>query len=190
MIETRTIGTAVLCACIAALTTASALAAECNDRIDAISPTVRFNFHGDGTVTDLRSGLRWQRCPVGYALDDNDTPDRVGDDRCVADGVGTFNWQAALQAAADLNGGGGLAGFTDWRVPNVKELASIVEYRCVDPAINSTVFPDTESVMYWSTTTINRIDSALGIDFEDGANAWSYKDVDGFAHPVRLVRGG
>lgn len=183
-------GTVFLCLWAAVLAASTAVAAECNDRMDVISPTARFTLHGDGTVTDVRTGLRWQRCPVGYTLNDNGTADRIGDDRCAADGVAAFNWQAALQAAADLNGGGGLAGFTDWRVPNVKELASIVEFRCFDPAINGVVFPDTESVMYWSTTTINRIDSALGIDFEDGANAWSYKDVDGFAHPVRLVRGG
>ena len=180
-----------LLVCIIALAlVGQAQAIECNDRINSTAPASRYVLHGDGTATDTRTGLRWQRCPVGFELDDSGTPDLIADDHCIASGTTSFNWQGALQAAVDLNAAGGLAGFDDWRVPNVKELASIVEYRCFDPAINDAIFPDTQPGFFWSSTPAWRIDSALGIEFEAGEGTFSYKDLTGFEHPVRLVRGG
>ncbi len=163
--------------------------AVCNNRIDANTPNSRFVDEGDGTVTDTRTGLRWQRCPVGYHLNDNGTSGQYDDDSCTATGTTLFNWQDALQAAADLNGGGGLGGFVDWRVPSVNELASIVEYQCESPAINESIFPDTSTTQFWSSTPRRLIDSAFVIDFGTGASSWNYKDIAGFEIPVRLVRG-
>ena len=165
-------------------------AQNCNDRINATTPIGRFIVNGDGTVTDARTNLQWQRCPVGFDLDDNGTPSALGDDRCTPAGTTTVNWQEALQSAADLNANGGSGGFTDWRAPSLKELHSIVEFKCFDPAVNSSLFPDTVAELFWSTTTTNEIGRALVLDFRDGSNRFSYMDLSGFRHYVRLVRGG
>lgn len=110
----------------------------------------------DGTVTDSRSGLRWQCCPVGCVFDDN----------------------------------GSAACFSDWRVPKLKELVSIVEFRCFGPANNTSLFPDTPAVTFWSSTTTQIINTALVVNFEDAENSFSYLDIVAFEQYVRLVRGG
>jgi hypothetical protein len=115
----------------------------CNDRVNQSAPTSRFTDHGDGTVTDIRTGLMWQRCMLGYTFSNNGTPGVLADDACTPTATVTFLWQQALQGAVDHNAQGGFAGFTDWRVPNIKELISIVEYKCASPAVNTTIFPDT-----------------------------------------------
>jgi hypothetical protein len=85
-----------------------------------------------------------------------------------------------------LNNAGGLAGQADWRIPNIKELGSIVEYQCHNPAINLAAFPDTPSATYWSATPDPR-DSrqARSIYFADGSDLTP--DVSNYRN-VRLVR--
>lgn len=114
----------------------------CSDRINQTAPASRFTDNGNGTVTDVRTGLMWQRCMVGYTFSNNGTPGNLADDACAPSATVTFLWQQALQDAVDSNAQGGFAGFTDWRLPNIKELISIVEHQCVSPAINETIFPD------------------------------------------------
>ncbi len=161
--------------------------AVCDERLRAATPTARFRVDPGGTATDLRTGLVWQRCPLGTTLDDGGTPGLLDDDRCRADTAPrTFTWSGALVAAQQLNAGGGFAGFTDWRLPNRKELLSIVETRCTSPAINSQVFPDTPTVSFLSATpdvssqTLVRL-----INFGTGGDDVTGKTV---LHPVRLVR--
>ncbi len=164
-------------------------AQTCNDRIAFATPNGRFADNGNGTVTDLRTGLVWQRCPVGFTFVDNGTPSLDADDGCTASGTTTFTWQQALQGAAALNQAGGYAGFSDWRLPNIKELASIVETRCAAPSINLRVFPGTpaQSTFLSSSyhvgpptfTSVRAVDFATGQDGQLGKNA--------VAH-VRLVR--
>jgi hypothetical protein len=115
----------------------------CNDRINQTAPTSRYSDNGNGTVTDVRTGLMWERCLMGYTFSDNGTPADVADDSCTPSAAITFLWQQALQGAVDRNAQGGFAGFTDWRLPNIKELISIVEHMCASPAINETIFPGT-----------------------------------------------
>jgi hypothetical protein len=69
--------------------------------------------------------------------------DNLADDSCAPSATITFLWQQALQDVVDSNAQGGFAGFTDWRLPNVKELISIVEHQCANPAVNETIFPGT-----------------------------------------------
>ena len=100
-------------------------------------PTVgRFTDNGDGTVTDNCTGLMWQQ----------DTVDVNGDGTIVWD-QDVLTWQDALLYCESLE----FAGHDDWRLPNVRELQSIVDYGRGRPAIDP-VF-GAESDWYWSSST-------------------------------------
>ena len=72
----------------------------------------RFTDHGDGTVTDNCTGLMWQKESSDVNDDGNiDTSDQL-------------EWCDALAHCAKLT----FAGHDDWRLPNVRELQSIVDY--------------------------------------------------------------
>jgi len=170
------------------LLTVSAFAEICDERIKSSAPSYRYQINADATVLDLRTNLTWQRCAVGAVLDDNGTSAVYTDDRCVADSATEFGWQDALSFAESLNSGGGFAGATDWRVPNVKELLSLVERQCISPAINSTVFPDTTTIRsFWSSTTHTSADAYV-LRFRDGTPRTEGGDRSTGQNALRLVR--
>jgi hypothetical protein len=155
-----------------------------NLAIPATTPTMDFTLHDNGTVTHAPTGLMWMRCSLGQTWTGA---------TCTGTG-NTYTWSNALNAAQTLNASGGYAGHADWRLPNKNELASIVEERCVGPAINAAVFPGTPSDgWFWS--------SSSSPDADDGYYAWSvsfyfghvyYLDrgYQGYSFWVRLVRAG
>ena len=111
--------------------------------------SARYQNNEDGTVTDRYTALMWQRCPVGFALDDAGTPQDMSDDTCNDTGVGAARtWQTSLQEAQDDTG----SGRDDWRLPNVKELESLTT-ACAVPALEADVFPDTPvDLAFWTST--------------------------------------
>lgn len=156
-----------------------------NTSVPETTPTAEFTGNGDGTVTHGKTGLRWMRCSLGQTWDGSN---------CIGTAA-TFTWQQALQAAADVNSGlsdvdgdgvNGFAGYTDWRLPNRKELESIVERRCWSPAINAAAFPSSVSGTYW-TSTLNEkaAGSAWQLVFTSGRNVTDAVSLNG---SVRLVR--
>lgn len=172
------------------LLTVSASAEICDERIKSSAPTYRYQINADATVLDLRTNLIWQRCAVGTVLDDNGTSTVYTDDRCVADAASEteFGWQDALDFAENLNSDGGFAGAADWRVPNVKELLSLVERQCISPAINSTVFPDTTTNRsFWSSTTHTSADAYV-LRFRDGTPRTEGGDRASGQNALRLLR--
>lgn len=85
----------------------------------------------DGTVLDAATGLMWGQHDTGALM----------------------NWEDALAFAARMNAEDYL-GHNDWRLPDVRELQSIVDYSGVFPAIDSDVFEITEPDTYfWSSTS-------------------------------------
>jgi hypothetical protein len=128
--------------------------------------------NGDGTATNANLGLTWMRCSLGQTWQ-NDT--------CVGD-ASELNWQQALQTAhgfvyADKSG---------WRVPNVKELASLTLRSCVRPAINELFFPNTPSDDFWtSTPSVIDPQRAWVIAFFNSSNSIKEKNLFVF---TRLVR--
>jgi len=116
--------------------------------------------NGNGTVTDTTTGLMWQQADDGIAR----------------------TWEQALAHCE----GSTLANQTDWRLPNTRELKSIVDDSRFDPAIDP-VF-SCRSYVYWSGTTVAYGPHyAWGVDFYYGDGGWGNKDDTGY---VRCVRGG
>jgi ribonuclease BN (tRNA processing enzyme) len=128
--------------------------------------------NGDGTITDLATGLTWQQYDSGEAMD----------------------WESALEYAEDLD----LAGYDDWRLPNAKELQSIVDYNrslqttnsaAIDNIFNTTSIIDPDGnknyPYFWTGTTHldgrNPYSSAVYIAFGEalGEMFGSLMDVHG-----------
>ena len=95
-----------------------------------------FHDNGNGTVTDQATGLMWQK----------------------ADSAKGMNWQEALAYAASAK----LAGRSDWRLPNAKELQSIVDYTrspsatqsaAISPVFQVSKLSDGDYPFYWTSTT-------------------------------------
>ena len=104
----------------------------------------------DPTVTDRATGLVWQQTPSVSS---------------------TLQWHEALAHCEGLD----YAGQTDWRLPNVLELATIVDEKKVPaPAINTHFFETLPThAGYWTSTTARTIDSsAYGIYFNDQDNTF------------------
>src|SRR3989338_8403686 len=97
-------------------------------------PSPRFTDNGNGTVTDNLTGLMWSKnanLPNGY-----------------------MTWQNALNYIASLNSGSGLADYHDWRLPNKKELQSLIDYSNHEPALpTGNPFTNVQSDYYWSSST-------------------------------------
>ena len=155
-------------------------AQTCNSSVSASAPDSRYVDHGDGSVTDNRTGLMWRQCSEG--LTTTTTP-------CDTGAAATYDWSGAHQRALDVNGNGAEnLGYSDWRLPNRNELASLVESQCYLPSINATLFPNTVSSVYWSASPYAfNSNYAWFVYFYNGYVYYNFKD---YAVYVRLVRGG
>jgi hypothetical protein len=138
----------VLSASVFALLISQVSAQVCNDQIKPSSPAERFVELGGGRVLDVVTMLSWDLCLLGQ--------DYVGG-ICTGSPYAYGDWGDALVAA---NNSGG-------RLPNIKELSTLVERSCVEPAINQEVFADTPLYLFWTSTPD---ESGVGriIDFTDG----------------------
>ena len=128
---------------------------------------------GQFVVTDLETALMWKQCPEGLsgAICATGTPSEL-------------TWSAALSAASSADH----AGFSDWRLPNIIELRSLVETSCSDPSINTTIFPAIGRFSwYWSASTGNSPGVAWAVPFRFAEAEPRFKAV---GYRVRLVRGG
>lgn len=131
-----------------------------------------------GIATDQSTGLSWLVCSAGSTWN-------ATSETCTGSAL-QYNWQDALAYGADYE----YQSFTDWRLPNVKELMSIIERQCASPAINTAVFVDALSERYWTSTpsiqsTDDSNETAWGVTFIEGTNTITNKSSVSF---VRLVR--
>lgn len=145
--------------------------------IEESTPTARFNLNADGTVVDKETGITWMRCALGQ---------KWNGDTCVGN-ADKYNWQEAMETVAKMNKIA-YGGHTDWRVPYVPELASIVERQCFNPRVNLTVFPATPLLAFWTgMEKMGRPDVAYILDFDQGNAAPSEKTFKG---AVRVMHDG
>jgi hypothetical protein len=159
------------------LTSTPSLAQKCFEGITATAPDSRYQDHGDGTVTDLQTGLQWQQCSLG-----------LSGSGCATGEITSFVWGQALQQADKLNSNGGFAGHSDWRLPNLKELKSLIEEGCYAPAINFRLFPNSWTRSgYWSSLQSDfNPNTAWVVYFDNGTTNDVYHSIVGV---IRLVRG-
>jgi hypothetical protein len=144
----------------------------------------QYQDNGDGTVSDLVTGLMWQKTPGGLVK---------------------VSWADAVANASSVTTGG----YTDWRVPTIKELYSLMNFEGVtglDEA-SSTPYLDTATfdfeygdasagermidAQYWSATeyldtTMQGNDTTFGVNFADGRIKGYGQTMENF---VRYVRG-
>ena len=134
-----------------------------------------FTDNGDETITDNNTKLMWQK-----------EEDNTGYNWYQATGTvhTTYNVGGAIDVCGNLTTGG----YNDWRLPNPKELKSIVDHEIYNPSINQTYFPNTSSSDYWSATTkASSTSFAWRVSFGSGSVISYYKSSDYY---VRCVRGG
>jgi hypothetical protein len=178
--------------CLSSLISTHTLA-KCDPQIVKNTPTADFTVQKAGTVTHKRTGLMWKVCTQGQiwqtsteGIEGEEGEEGTG--QCVAgEQVGKYNWQQALAIPDSVNTTGGYATYTDWRLPNINELFSIVENACLNNAINETIFNNILTMNYWSSSPDAYTDS----------NAWTVRYKLGYIssesrtntdYHVRLVR--
>lgn len=118
------------------------LSAGGNERFHAryvrnAKPTNGHNYfnNGDGTVTDLDTGLMWLQAPSS-----------------------ALNWKGAIAWAEGLV----QAGYSDWRLPNIKELQTLIDYTLTSAndasgavaCVNRVLFPEVTATAHWASTTL------------------------------------
>ena len=128
-----------------------------------------YTSHVDGTVTDNRTGLMW-------AADGNG-------EGCNSGSTVPF-WEDALSFCENST----FASYTDWRLPNKRELNTLVDSGKTDTAINISYFPNTK-YHYWTSTTYYHPskDYAPVVHFYYGYVSGDFKFS---SYHVRCVRGG
>lgn len=126
----------------------------------------------DTVVTDKEMGLMWKQCSEGLT-----------GDNCTQGVATAHTWEQALGLVETMS----FAGFTDWRVPNLNELVTIVARNCFNPSINETAFPNTPiDKWFWSSSPVKAPDDiAWIVTFNTGGDTAAKRNKN--LH-VRLVR--
>ncbi|MBD3160908.1 MAG: DUF1566 domain-containing protein [Candidatus Latescibacteria bacterium] len=143
-----------------------------------------FQDNGDGTVTDLRTGLMWQQSFIE-----------------------DISWDDATSGAETFE----LAGYTDWRLPTIKELYSLIQFDgvCGTDSLSSIPFIDRDYFEFaygttrfidhqeWSSNTyvgavFDGQEAAFGVNFADGRIKGYPKSMHGSPNlmEARYVRDG
>jgi hypothetical protein len=145
------------------------------DNIDDQWEDDRYIDHENGTVTDTNTALMWKQCAEGLSGSD-----------CLKGTAKRFTYKAAIeQAGIPVNKT--FAGHTGWRLPNIKELLSLVAYNRNTPVINRVLFPNTpaDSGSWSSSPHPPRNRSSWVVTFGDGYDGISNRAQSKY---VRLVR--
>ena len=134
----------------------------------------RFAYSNSGSeVIDSTTGLTWRRCAEGMTWDSNS---------CTGNAT-LFTHEGALAQAKIQS-----SPEKPWRLPNIKELASLVDNSRNNPAIDLVAFPNTPPTStFWSSTPY-AADSTYTwyVFFYYGQVSYNYRGNR--YHIVRLVR--
>ena len=141
-------------------------------KIGVVSPIPRFTDNENGTVTDNLTGLIWMK-DAG-----------CGGQKNWADALNFSNNLASNQCGLDDGSSAG-----DWRLPNIRELQSLIDYGNFVPALpTGNLFTGIQSSPYWSSTSLAGDTTwAWYVQMFDGISDRDEKIVDFFY--VWCVRG-
>ncbi len=152
---------------------------------DTQAGSLAYTDNGDGTIGDLNTHLMWEKLSHDGSIHDTDNE---------------YTWMDALKTKLATLNEASFAGYSDWRLPNIKELESILNLQNYSPA-TSTIFNTgcsggctltgcscTESYGYWSSTTFGSSPGdAWFVNFGNGNVSHNRKTYYFYA---RAVRGG
>ena len=135
-------------------------------------PDPRFSDNGDGTVTDNLTGLVW-----------------LQDASC----MGSWQWSGAVSSCNTLSHGDcsntllDNSSPGDWRLPNLRELQSLIDYGKFAPALPlEHPFLNVQNERYWSSTDVESdITSRWHVSIGSGSVAVTHTDLSNYVWPVR-----
>ena len=153
---------------------------------------LRYRENLNGTITDLNTLLVWEK---------------QSDDGTIHDKDNLYTWENAFAVHVATLNTSGFAGKRDWRVPNLKELQSIINYESSEPAVSAAfnthcvagvtvltgsctgeALHEPQGGDHWSSTSLAGDPSlAWGVGFDDGSVP---DDLKSEMFYVRAVRGG
>lgn len=148
--------------------------------------------HGDGTATDLDTGLQWELKTTDASLHDVLGVESWSDTAVLPDGSAYVDFLRSLNGSTSTGetSSGCFVGKCDWRLPTLEELLTIVDHTapgCREGDPCTTIPGETEPVLYWSSTSWeDPSGSAWGAHFGDGSHGVGTKAVP---KAVRAVRG-
>lgn len=153
--------------------------AFCSDSVEATVNANAFVIDEEqGIVTDSSTGLMWSMCNLGESWNESL--------KTCNGSASDANWQSSLLQASQVN----MAGFSDWRLPNLKELMSIIERQCAAPAANLDLFPTMKPEDYWTSTPVfnqNSENYVWAVQFVEGSNFENDKISTALTRLVRKV---
>ncbi len=160
---------------------------------------LRYIDDGDGTVTDVITGLMWEKKDGldmhANAADPSDADNAytwssgaLPNGGAFTDFLGALNNGVSVDASVTL---GCFIGHCDWRLPTAEELAGIVDFTqgacgggsgaCIDP-----IFGPTAPGAYWTLSShYSDPPNAWAIDFSDGSPVMQSKTLSAFVRAVR-----
>ena len=178
-------------------------ALECNSALESSYGDNQFIDNHNGTVDDVTNKLRWAKCAVGqeYNKHTNSCSGVTKSFHTLAQATNAAQKYDLSFPQKDCEG----IGDECWRIPNIKELSTIIERKCYSPAVGD-VFKDTPSLPFLTNTPdvsaydqsfVNDISfftdkdgNSAGrlrvINFTDGSEVLASIDIDRIA--LRLVK--
>jgi len=159
-----------------------------------------------GMWRDPSTNMIWMRCSLGQTWNGS---------TCTGDAI-RYSWDAAQEAVATLNGNGGYGGYTDWIVPHIQDLSSlivcsagtqsrdaipakggfniVIDADCaktsVSPTLDPLVFPNTADFFYLSASSVlHWHDNVWVVSFNNGTiSDYLYNKTDqAYVRGVRAV---
>ena len=160
-----------------------------------VGPALNYVDNMDGTFTDCNTKFMWEKKLAADGSDGGNCDEAELKDRnvhCVNNG---YTWSTNVldpngtlftEFLAELNNSG-FAGYSDWCIPDIRVLSSIVDYGRINPT--STSPGPVAGALYWSVTTFpdgaSVFNEAWGLSFGQGLVTGVFKPN---AQPARAVR--